>query len=81
MSYGYITSESGLSARLTYQDHLEYHLYGALILIALKKWARALDFLELILSSPNNNNAPSTIQIEAYRKWVLVGLLSSGRVS
>ncbi|KAI9707352.1 MAG: hypothetical protein M1836_000312 [Candelina mexicana] len=79
MSYGYITSESGLSARVVYQDHLEYHLYGALILIALKKWERALDFLELILSTPNNHNAPSTIQIEAYRKWVLVGLLFGGR--
>ncbi|KAI9724747.1 MAG: hypothetical protein M1812_000022 [Candelaria pacifica] len=80
MSYGYITSESGHSARVIYQDHLEYHLYGALILIALKKWERALDFLELILSSPNNNiNAPSTIQIEAYRNWVLVGLLFGGR--
>ena len=76
----YITPNSNLSAKLAYTDHLEYHLYGAMVYIGLKKWERALEFLELVISAPTAN-AASTIMVEAYKKWVLVSLLHRGRVS
>ena len=76
----FITPESGLSAKLEYRDHLIYFLYGAMIFMALKKWKRALLFLEIVIMSPVANNV-SKIQIDAYKKWVLVSLLYKGHVS
>lgn len=76
----FITPDSGLSARLDYRDHLQYFLFGAMIYMGLKEWKRALVFLETVLITPITNNA-SKIQLEAYRKWVLVNLLHKGRVS
>ena len=76
----FITPDSGLSAKLEYRDHLMYFLYGAMILMALKKWKRALLFLEIVIMSPIVNNI-SKIQVDAYKKWVLVSLLYKGHVS
>ena len=76
----YITPESGLSAKLEYRDHLIYFLYGAMIFMGLKKWKRALHFLEIVIMSPVVNNV-SKIQVDAYKKWVLVSLLYKGHVS
>jgi hypothetical protein len=68
------------SEMLGYRDHLMYYLYGGMIYMAVKDWDRALLFLEVVLNSPTTNTA-SMIQIEAYKKWVLVGLLHKGKVS
>ena len=76
----FITPDSGLSGKLEYRDHLEYFLYGAMIFMGLKKWKRALLFLEIVLMSPVVNNV-SKIQVDAYKKWVLVNLLHKGHVS
>ena len=76
----FITPESGLSAKLVYRDHLQYFLYGAMIYMGLKDWKHALIFLEVVISSPVANNA-SKIQVEAYKKLVLVRLLYKGHVS
>ena len=76
----YITQESGLSAKLDYRDHQLYFLYGAMLYMGLKEWKKALLFLEIVMTSPVMNNA-SKIQVEAYKKWVLVSLLYKGSVS
>ena len=76
----FITPDSGLSAKLEYREHLTYFLYGAMIFMALKKWKRALLFLEIVIMSPIVNNI-SKIQVDAYKKWVLVSLLYKGHVS
>ena len=76
----YITQESGLSAKLDYRDHLQYFLFGAMLYMGLKEWKKALLFLEIAMTSPVTNNA-SKIQVEAYKKWVLVSLLYKGSVS
>ena len=76
----YITPDSNLTQKLDYRVHLQYFLYGAMIYMALKDWPRAISFLELVMTSPTTHNA-SKIQAEAYKKWVLVGLLHKGRVS
>ena len=47
--------------------------------IALREWKRAILFLEIVLIAPVKNHA-SMIQVEAYKKWVLVKLLAGGRV-
>lgn len=76
----FITPDSGLSAKLDYRDHLIYFLYGAMIFMGLKKWKRALFFLEVVIMTPIVNNV-SKIQVDAYKKWVLVSLLHKGHVS
>ena len=76
----YINATSGLTDRLTYHHHLEYHLFVALIYMGLKRWERALEFLTFVIVAPTIGPA-STIQVEAYKKWVLVGLLVHGGVS
>lgn len=78
--FTYITAGSGLSAKLTYADHLHYHLYGAMIYMGLKKWERAMEFLEFVITAPTATVA-SNIMAEAYKKWLLVGLIHLGRVS
>lgn len=75
----YITTFSQISAELNYRDHLLYFLYGGMIYIALKNWERALLFLEIVVMSPTENTA-SMIQVEAYKKWVLVSLIAEGKV-
>jgi COP9 signalosome complex subunit 3 len=78
-SAGYITAESGLTARVSPAAVHEYYMLGALIYIALSMWEEALLFLELILVSPNVSQA-NGFMLEAYRKWVLVGCILNGRV-
>lgn len=76
----FITYSSGLTDKLVYQDHLQYFLLGGMIYTALKKWDRALHFYEVAIISPIISKV-SMIQVEAYKKWVLVGLLATGGVS
>ena len=76
----FITLDSGLSAKLDYRNHLTYFLYGAMIFMGLKKWKRAILFLEVVIMSPVASNI-SKIQVDAYKKWVLVSLLHKGHVS
>ncbi|MCJ1321225.1 hypothetical protein MMC15_006569 [Xylographa vitiligo] len=73
----FITTSSGLSDKLAYRDYLMYFLYGGMIYLGLKDWTRALLFLEVVIMAPTGNVA-SMIQVEAYKKWVLVGLLLKG---
>lgn len=47
--------------------------------MAMKEWNRAIPFLEVILTARTRNHA-SRIQVEAYKKWVLVNLLADGQV-
>lgn len=75
-----ITTGSGLSDKLVYKDHLKYFLYGAMLYLGVKNWERALLFLEIVIATPTNNTV-SMVQVEAYKKYVLVGLLLEGRVS
>lgn len=79
ISSTYITTATGLSDKLKYQDHLTYFLYGAMIYMGLRNWDRASLFLEIVVTSPTGHTA-SMIQVEAYKKWVLVSLLLTGRV-
>eukprot|EP01121_Diplochlamys_sp_Union-15-3_P022369 TRINITY_DN948_c0_g1_i2.p1 TRINITY_DN948_c0_g1~~TRINITY_DN948_c0_g1_i2.p1 ORF type:complete len:303 (-),score=40.48 TRINITY_DN948_c0_g1_i2:573-1481(-) len=61
------------------RDVLLYFYYGAICLIAVKQWKRAINFLQQVLSAPAV--VPSVIMIEAYKKFVLASLMESGSVS
>lgn len=56
-----------------------------MIYMALKDWERALFFLEVVIAAPGissrDGGGASKIQVEAYKKWVLIGLIHQGHVS
>ncbi|TPX41651.1 hypothetical protein SeMB42_g01885 [Synchytrium endobioticum] len=60
------------------QDFLLHHYYGAMICIGLKRFDRALEMLSLCISAPAT--VTSAIQIEAYRKLMLVSYIQHGKV-
>jgi len=60
------------------EDTRLYFYYGALCYIALKKWNKAIEFFETVISGPASTT--SAIMVEAYRKYVLVCLIAKGDV-
>ncbi|KAE8379546.1 hypothetical protein BDV26DRAFT_259337 [Aspergillus bertholletiae] len=78
-STAFITDASGFSKQLTYRDHLQFFLYGAMVYMALKRWDRALHYLSIVISCPVTN-AVSKIMVEGYKKWLLVSLLRNGKL-
>ncbi|KAG0171677.1 hypothetical protein DFQ28_000464 [Apophysomyces sp. BC1034] len=61
---------------ITIESFLEYHYYGAMIYIGNKDFERAIHFLTLVISAPAQ--AISAIQLEAYKKYVLICLIHDG---
>ncbi|KAI5204587.1 hypothetical protein E4T38_04597 [Aureobasidium subglaciale] len=80
LSATYITKASNISATLTAPDVHEYYLLGAYAYIGLRRYNRARLFLELVLGSPSQNVA-TPLMVEAYKKSILVSLLSTGSLS
>lgn len=79
-SQSFINETTGLASKLSYRDYLRYFLYGGMIYLALKEWRKASHFLGTVISMPTMGSV-SMIMVEAYKKWILVGLLDKGKVS
>lgn len=80
LSNAFITSTSGFSEKILPENVLEYYLLGAHVYIGMLNLQRARLFLEHVILYPTLHQATSMIQVEAYKKWVLVGLLSEGKM-
>ncbi|KAJ5674861.1 uncharacterized protein N7477_004795 [Penicillium maclennaniae] len=65
---------------LTNTDYLRYFLYGGMVYMALKEWRKALHLLSVVISMPTMGSV-SMVMVEAYKKWILVGLLANGKLS
>lgn len=78
-SNGFITDSSALAGKPKLEHVLEYYLLGANIYIGARRFSRARIFLEYMLLSPSSGHTCSAFQMEAYKKWILLGLLSEGR--
>ncbi|KAL2918758.1 hypothetical protein HK105_201592 [Polyrhizophydium stewartii] len=61
------------------QDFLLYHYYGGLVHIGNKRFQAAQQFFEICLNAPST--VPSAIQIESYKRLVLVSLLLKGEMT
>ncbi|KAH9841302.1 COP9 CSN3 signalosome subunit 3 [Teratosphaeria destructans] len=79
LSNVFITPKSGFSGEVKIDAVLHYYLLGAFVYIGQRNWSRARLFLEYILLTPTTQHTTSAIQVEAYKKWVLVGLLAEGK--
>jgi len=58
------------------QQYLEYFYYGGTICIGLKRWAQAVDMFQQALTCPSQ--ILSAVQIETFKKYVLVCCLHYG---
>lgn len=74
-----LNANPDLSGRLSYRDYLEYFIYSGLIYVGLKQWENALFCFEVALTVPTTGPL-SMLMSEAYKRWLLVGLLSKGKV-
>jgi len=75
----YITNQNNLNKKFKSQEVLEYFYNGALVYIGLRRWEDALEYLESAITYPTKDTAVSKIMVEAYKKWILVGLLAHGK--
>ena len=76
----YLAYHTGLNVKWTYRNYLEYFLMGGMAYMALRHYSKALFYLEVVLAAPTSNpQVASLIQVEAYKKWVLVSLLAKGK--
>jgi COP9 signalosome complex subunit 3 len=77
----YVTVETNLTKSLSSSDVLQYDLIRGLCYIQLHAWDKALDALERVVTYPaKDNHSCSKIMVEAHNKWLLVGLLRTGKV-
>jgi COP9 signalosome complex subunit 3 len=80
LSNAFITSTSGFSDKILPEYVLEYYLHGAWVYMAMRNYQRARLFLEHVILYPTLQHVASSYQMEAYKKWILVGLLSEGKL-
>ncbi|KAG4423074.1 hypothetical protein IFR04_003850 [Cadophora malorum] len=76
----FITPATKLNVKLKYPEILEYFLYSGMAHIGLRDWENALHCLESAVTYPTKDSSPSKIMVEAYKKWILVGLLMEGKL-
>ena len=79
-SSNFITPSSGFTEKISSKDILQYFLLGGMIYTGLKDWERAVHFYDMAIITPASN-VVSKIQLEAYNKRLLVGILWKGIVS
>ncbi|KAF2671069.1 hypothetical protein BT63DRAFT_207086 [Microthyrium microscopicum] len=79
-SSGYITLKSGLTSPVQYRNIHEYFLLGGMIYTALgrKRWDEAMLYFEYVMCVATQNVATGYM-LEAYRKWLLLGVLLTGK--
>jgi COP9 signalosome complex subunit 3 len=79
-SSSYVTTLSGLTAKLSALEVLEYFFYSGMVYIGLQRWEAAFEMLENAVTYPSRDLGVSLPMVEAYKKWLLVGLLLEGKV-
>ncbi|RKF56951.1 COP9 signalosome complex subunit 3 [Golovinomyces cichoracearum] len=74
----YITSSSGLTATMNYIDVLEYFICCGIACLGIRKWKNALKHFECAITYPTRDTV-SKPMVEAYKKWLLTGLITYGK--
>lgn len=75
----YIHKETGLTSHVKAAAVLEYDLLSGMMFCSKREWDKAHAAFERIVTFPTREGGCSKIMAEAYKKWVLVSLLSKGR--
>jgi len=75
----WMTFSSGFAVKMKPFDVLEYFYLSSVAFIGLRRWEEALAALEHVITYPARDGAVSKLMVEAYKKWVLVGVLLEGK--
>ena len=75
----YITVATNLNVKMKPLDVMEYYYNCGMIFIGLRRWEDALEALESAVTYPAKDGGVSKVMVEAYKKWVLVGVLLEGK--
>ncbi|KAI1389774.1 uncharacterized protein F4822DRAFT_399662 [Hypoxylon trugodes] len=76
----YLSRETGLTSNLKSTAVLEYDLIRGMIYCSRRDWESAFAAFERVITYPTREGGASKIMLEAYKKWVLVSLLSKGKL-
>jgi COP9 signalosome complex subunit 3 len=74
----YISSSTGLTGQIRSSSILEYNLLRAIAYMSRRDWPKAHVALEQAITHPTKERGVSKLMLDAHKRWVLVGLLSSG---
>ncbi|KAJ8121015.1 hypothetical protein O1611_g10211 [Lasiodiplodia mahajangana] len=77
----YISKHTGFTAKLKSSVVLEYDLLCGMMYCARREWGKARAAFERCVSFPTKEMGCSKIMVEAYKRWILVSLLSEGKYS
>ncbi|KAF2964923.1 hypothetical protein GQX73_g8631 [Xylaria multiplex] len=75
----YISKTSGLTTLLKNTMVLEYDLLCGMMYCARREWWKARKAFERVVTFPTKDTGCSKIMVDAFKKWILVSLLSEGR--
>lgn len=59
-------------------DYLTYYYYAGMLYCGLKKFERAMECFQMVLSVPSSG--VSAVQVEAYKKYILVSLMTNSKL-
>ncbi|KAK8140270.1 hypothetical protein PG984_000336 [Apiospora sp. TS-2023a] len=76
----YIHRETGLTGNVKAAMVLEYDMLSGMMFCSKREWDKAHAAFERVVSFPTREGGCSKIMAEAYKKWVLVSLLSKGKI-
>ncbi|KAM7199252.1 COP9 signalosome complex subunit 3 [Naviculisporaceae sp. PSN 640] len=75
----YVTTGTGLTEKVNNTTVLKYDLLVGMCFMQKKMWQQAFEALERVVTYPTKDNGCSKIMVEAHNKWLLVGLLLTGK--
>ncbi|KAI5858168.1 hypothetical protein GGS23DRAFT_586879 [Durotheca rogersii] len=76
----YISRDTGLTSPLKSSSIMEYDLLCGLMYSSRRDWSKACQAFERVVTFPTREGGASKIMVEAYKKWLLVSLLSKGNL-
>ncbi|OAP65465.1 hypothetical protein AYL99_01437 [Fonsecaea erecta] len=76
--WSFLSPVTGLSQPITSRTYLEYYLMGGMCYMALGRYKDAMFFLEVVFTAPAVQNVASLLMVDAYKKWLFLGLLLTG---
>ncbi|KAF4454333.1 hypothetical protein F53441_3149 [Fusarium austroafricanum] len=75
----FISVETGLTESVKSSTILEFNHLSALCYMSKRDWAKAYRALEHVITHPSKDKGVSKVMDEAYKRWLLVGLLKDGK--
>ncbi|OAR03149.1 hypothetical protein LLEC1_06014 [Akanthomyces lecanii] len=77
---GYVSSATGLTSSFKSGHVLEYNYFRSLVYLSRREWSKAFAALEQVVTHPNKDRGVSKVMTDCHKRWVLVGLLKSGKI-